>query len=147
MASDGPTDGTIRQGEPPTRSDFGPEGVLTDKVVPSAPVHPAMVILVWSLRVVAVLIAAWASLGAFFAMMFRFDSTDEFEMIKQVDVELGGELALAVVLFFVPNRIKKPVQCVLIVGVALLVWFFVSWNLIAHHEWVDRVRSGKNAGV
>ena len=110
--------------------------------MPSVEIHPAMLILVWTLRVVAVLVAAWASYWAFFAFMFRFDSSDEFEMIKQADVEYGGLLALAVVLFFVPGRIKKPVQCVLIVGVAAIVWLFVSWNLLAHHEWVHRVRSG-----
>ncbi|MBM4070529.1 MAG: hypothetical protein FJ271_16470 [Planctomycetes bacterium] len=135
MAPDDPTDGQFRQGEPPFRA-------RTEKPGRFAPQHLAMVILVWSLRVVAVLIAGWAGLGAFFAMMFRFDSSDELEWVKQVDVEVGGAMALAVVLFFVPNRIKKPLQCVLILGVAILLWVFVSWNLIAHHNWLDRVRSG-----
>jgi hypothetical protein len=141
MAADDPTDGTIRQGEPPYPSAPRPYSASAGRLVPST-ASRAAVVLVWSLRVVAVLIAAWAGLGAFFAMMFRFDSPDEFEMVKQFDVEVGGYLALAVILFFVPNRITKPVQCGLIVGVAALVWLFVSWNLIAHHEWVDRVRSG-----
>jgi hypothetical protein len=143
MAPDDPTNRAIREGEPPYRSGRGPEAGSTAKLVPSPAVHPAMVILVWCLRVVAVLIAAWAGLGAFFAFMFRFDSADELEMVKQADVEFGGLLALAVVLFFVPGRIKKPVQCLLILGVATLVWLFVSWNLLAHHEWVHRVRSGR----
>ncbi len=101
-----------------------------------------MLILVWSLRIVAVLIAAWASQWAFYAYMFRFDTADEFEMVKQFDVEYGGILALAVVLFFVPERIKKPIECLVILCVAALVWLLVSWNLLAHHEWVHRVRSG-----
>jgi hypothetical protein len=142
MAADDPNDGQFRRGEPSYRAVLGSEVASADKPDCSAALHPAMVILVWSLRVVAVLIAGWAGLGAFFAMMFRFDSSDELEMVKQFDVEVGGAMALAVVLFFVPNRIRKPVQCVLILGVALLVWVFVSWNLIAHHNWVDRVRSG-----
>jgi hypothetical protein len=142
MARDDLTDDAIRQGEPPFRSHPEPEAAPTNKPVP-AEVHPAMLIVVWSLRVVAVLIAAWAGLGAFFAYLFRFDSTDEFEMVKQADVEFGGLFALAVVLFFVPGRIKKPIQYILILGIAALVWLFVSWNLLAHHEWVDRVRSGR----
>jgi hypothetical protein len=132
----------IREGDPPNRSGPVFEATSTDNLGPPAAFRLVMVIVVWSLRMVAVLIATCAGLGAFFAMMFRFDSSDEFEWVKQVDVELGGAFALAVVLFFVPNRITKPVQCILIVGAALLVWLFVSWNLIAHHEWVDRVRSG-----
>jgi hypothetical protein len=90
-----------------------------------------------------VFIAAWASLEALSALMFRFDDSYEFRMIKQIDVEVGGKLALAVLLFFLPNRIKKPKECVVVIGVALLVWLFVSWNLVAHHEWVDWVRSGR----
>ena len=142
MSRDDPTDGAIRQGEPPHRSGSGPEAASIDKLAPTAAVHPVMVILIWSLRVVAVLIAGWAGLGAFFAMIFRFDTLEEFEMVKQLDVEVGGALALAVVLFFVPSRIKKPLQCVLILVIAGLVWLLVSWNLIAPHDWVDRVRSG-----
>jgi hypothetical protein len=136
-----PADDAIRAGEPPYRSSPTPGGIAENPHA-SATLHLALVLLVLVLRVVAVMIALWAGLGAFFAMMFRFDSNDEFEMVKQFDREVGGWFALAVVLFFVPNRIKKPAQCVLILGVALLVWIFVSWNLIAHHEWVDRVRSG-----
>jgi hypothetical protein len=135
MAPDDPNHGQFHADEPPF-------GASTDRPGYSAPQHLAMVVFVWSLRVVAVLIAGWAGLGAFFAMMFRFDSSDELEMVKQVDVEVGGAMALAVVLFFVPNRIRKPLQCVLILGVAVLLWVLVSWNLIAHHNWVDRVRSG-----
>jgi hypothetical protein len=142
MAPTDPTDGAICKCEPPYRSGPCSKAASTDKVVPSIAVHTAMVILIWSLRVVAVLIAGWAGLEAFFAFMFRFDSSDEFEMLKQADVEIGGLLALSVVLFFVPGRIKKPVQCVFILGVAALVWLFVSWNLLAHHEWVHRIRSG-----
>jgi hypothetical protein len=141
MSRDDPTAGAIRQGEPPHHSGPGLQAASTDKLAPTATVRPVMVILVWSLRVVAVLIAGGAGLGAFFAMMFRFDTLEELEMVKQFDVELGGALALAVVLFFVPNRIKKPRQCVLVLGIAALVWLFVSWNLTAHHEWVHRVRS------
>jgi hypothetical protein len=142
MSRDDPTDGAIRQGEPPHRLGSGPKAASIDKLASTAAVHPVMVILVWSLRVAAVLIAGWAGLGAFFAMMFRFDTLEEFEMAKRFDVEVGGALALAVVLFFVPSRIKKPLQCVLILGIAALVWLFVSWNLLAHHEWVHRIRSG-----
>jgi hypothetical protein len=142
MAPDYPTDGRLRHGEPPYRSGPGPEAASTDELGASAAIHPATVILVWSLRVVAVLIVGWAGLGAFFAVMFRFDSSDELEMIKQADLELGGAFALSVVLFFAPSRLRKPVHCVIILAVAVLVWLFVSWNLIAHHEWVDRVRSG-----
>ena len=142
MSHDGPTDGAIREGEPPYRSGRGLDAASPDELAPTATVHPLALILVWSLRVVAVLIAGWAGLGAFFAMMFRFDTVEEFEMVKKFDVEAGGALALAVILFFVPNRIMKPLQCVIIVGIAALVWLIVSWNLLAHHEWVDRVRSG-----
>src|SRR5262249_26010611 len=109
MVRDDANDDAIMEGEPPIRPRS--ETAPTDKHVPAPAMHPAMLVLVWSLRVVAVLIAAWASLGAFFAYMFRFDSTDEFEMVKQADVEFGGLLALAVVLFFLPGRIKKPLQC------------------------------------
>ena len=140
MARDGSNDDAIMEGDPPFRAHSAT--APTDKHAPAPAMHPAWLIVVWSLRVVAVLMAAWASLGAFFAFMFRFDSTDEFEMVKRADVEFGGLLALSVVLFFVPGCIKKPLQCLLIVFVAAIVWLFVSWNLLAHHEWVDRVRSG-----
>ena len=95
MAPDEPTDGAIHQGEPPYRSRPGPQAASTDKRGHSAAINSAMVVLAWSLRVVAVLIAGWAGLGTFFAVMFRFDSSDELEMIKQVDLELGGGFAAA----------------------------------------------------
>lgn len=139
---DDSTDDAIREGEPSFRSHLVPEAAPRNKRVPASAIHPAMLILVWSLRVVALLVAAWASQGAFFAYIFRFDSTDEFEFVKQADVEYGGLLALSVVLFFVPGRIKQPLQCILILGVASLVWLFVSGSLLAHHEWVHRVRFG-----
>lgn len=142
MARDDIAGDAIREGEPPFRSYPASEVTPTNKCVPAVASHPAILILVWFLRIVAIFIAAWASLGAFFAYIFRFDSTDEFEMVKQADVEFGGLFALAVVLFFVPGRINKPLQCILILCVAALIWLFVSWNLLAHHEWVDRVRSG-----
>jgi hypothetical protein len=142
MTPEKPTDGAIRPGEPPYRSGPGVEPGSTDNREGSATIRLAMALLVLVLRVVAVLIGVWAGFWAYFAMIFRFDSLDEFEMVKQFDREVGGWFALAVILFFLPNRIKKPVQCVLILGIAALVWLFVSWNLIAHHEWVDRVRSG-----
>ena len=133
-------DDAIREGEPPYRP--GSASEPTKAPLPAAAIHPAMLTVIWSLRVVAILLAAWTSMWSFFAYMFRFDSTDEFEMVKQADVEYGGLFALAVVLFFLPGRIKKPLHCILILGVAALVWLFVSWNLLAHHEWVHRVRSG-----
>ena len=106
------------------------------------PMFPVTQPVVCSFRVVAILVAGWAGVTAMYAMNFRFDSSSELEMVKQVDVEVGGAIALAVVLFFVPNRIRKPKQCILILGVALLIWVFFSWSLIAHHNWEDRVRSG-----
>jgi hypothetical protein len=142
MARDDSNDDAIMEGEPPFRPYSAPDVAPTNNHVLAPAIHPAMLFYVWASRVVAVLIAVWAALGAFFAYMFRFDSSDEFEMVKQVDLEYGGLLALAVVLFFVPGRIKKPVQCFLILCVAVLVWLFVSWSLLAHHEWVYRVRSG-----
>lgn len=140
MSRDGATERSKRQGEPPYRSGCCPGAASSDQLAPTATVHPLAVILVWSLRAVAVLIAGWTGLEALFAMMFRFDTAEEFEMVKRFDVEAGGALALAVVLFFVPNRIKKPLRCLLIVGIAALVWLFVSWNLLAHHESIMRVR-------
>ncbi len=141
MGLDDPNDGQFRQGEPPlVGSGYQRTSSHTDRR--SAGRQLAMVILVWSLRVVAVLIGGWAGLVAFFAMNFRFDSSDELEWVKQVDVEVGGAMALAIVLFFLPDRFRKPLQCVVILGVAVLLWIFVSWNLIAHHNWGDRVRSG-----
>jgi hypothetical protein len=142
MSRDDPTDGAIRQGEPPSRPIPGPDPVSTERLALSEGAHSVMIVLVWLLRVVAVLTSVWAGLIAFVACTFRFDSSDELKMVKQADVDCGGLFALAVVLFFVPGRIKKPLQCVIILGAAALLWLFVSWNLLAHHEWVHRVRSG-----
>ena len=130
------TDGAIREGQPPYRpSDC-------HHVTNPPAVHPVMLIVVWCLRVIAILLAGWAAFWSFFAMMFRLEGSDELEWVKGVDLQLGGAFALAVVLFFFPERIKKPQQCFLILGVAALVWFCVSGFLISSHEWQHRVRSG-----
>ena len=137
-----PTDGAIREGEPPYFSGHGSDTGSTGNLGSPPPMHPGMLILVWSLRVVAVLLAGWAAFWTYFAMWFRLEGSDELEWVKKVDLQLGGAFALAVVLFFVPERLKKPIQCLLILGIAALVWFCVSGYLISSHEWQHRVRSG-----
>jgi hypothetical protein len=83
VESNDATHGAIREGEPPYRRGHNPSR------------HPAMLVLVWSLRVVAVLLAGWAANWTYFAMWFRMEGSSELEMIKVVDVELGGAFALA----------------------------------------------------
>ncbi|MBM3992720.1 MAG: hypothetical protein FJ303_00965 [Planctomycetes bacterium] len=118
-----PNDGAIREGEAPYFSDNGTDTDPTSNVANPPPAHTMMLLLVWSLRVLAVLLAGWAAYWTFFAMMFRLEGFDELEWIKKVDLELGGAFALAVVFFFVPERLKKPMQCFLIIAIAALVGF------------------------
>src|SRR5687768_8630469 len=63
-------------------------------------------------------------------------------MDQESSLELGGLFALAVVLFFVPARLQKPIQCLLIFGSAALIWFCVSGYLISAHESQHRFRMG-----
>src|SRR5262245_48976044 len=93
----------------------------------------------WLLQVVAVVVAGWAAAGTYFAVWFRIEGSSELQMIKNDDLQLGGAFALAVVLFFVPDQLKKPVRCLLIVGIAAWVWVAVSGGLIFWHDWQVRV--------
>jgi hypothetical protein len=136
MTTSDPTDGAIREGEPPYRPSHG------DRAASPAAMHPVVLMVVWALRLIAVLLAGWAAFWSFFAMMFRLEGSDELEWVKRVDLQVGGIFALALVLFFVPGRIKKPIQCLLILGIAAGIWFCVSGFLISSHEWQHRVRSG-----
>src|SRR5262249_22920901 len=124
-------DGTIREGEPPYFSGHGSDAGSTSNLASPPSVHPVMRFLVWYLRIVAVLLAGWAAFWTYFAMWFRLEGSDELKWIRKADLELGGIFALAVVLFFVPERLKKPIQCLLIFGIAALVWSCVSGYLIA----------------
>jgi len=142
MTTPDPIDGAIREGEPPYFSGHGSDTDSASNVASSPPMHPGMRIVAGCLRVVAVLLAGWAAFWTYFALWFRLEGSDELEWVKKVDLELGGAFALAVVLFFVPQRLKKPMQCLLILGIAALVWFCVSGCLISSHEWQHRVRSG-----
>ena len=103
--------------------------------------HPVMSIVAWFLRAVAVLLTGWAAYWTYFAMGFRLEGSGELEWAKKADLVLGGAFALGVILFFVPERLKKPIQCLLILGIAVLVWFCVSGYLISSHEWQYHVRS------
>jgi hypothetical protein len=142
VTPDEPTHDAIREDEPPYPSGHGADPTSTGNLAPPPAMHPVTLIFVWLLRVVAVLLGAWAAFWTFFAMNFRMEGSDELEWVKRVDLELGGAFALAVILFFLPERLKKPVQCLLILGTAALVWFCVSGFLISSHEWQHRVRSG-----
>jgi hypothetical protein len=141
MTPPDPTDGAIREGEPPYVSGHGSGNGSTNRTSPP-PTDSAILAFVWALRAVAVVLAGWAAYWTYFAMWFRLEGFDELQWVKQEDLKLGGAFALAVVLFFVPGRFKKSVQCILIIGIAALAWFCVSGYLISSHEWQYRVRSG-----
>jgi hypothetical protein len=96
--------------------------------------------LVRMFRVIAVLVALPTAIETYFAMWFRFDTLEEFDWVKNLDVVLGGAFALAFSLFFLPGKLKKPKVCSLVVGIAVLIWLSVSGYLLSLHEWQYRVR-------
>jgi hypothetical protein len=57
-------------------------------------VHSVMLILVWFLRVVAVLLAGWAAFWTYFALWFRLEGSSELEWIKGEDLKLAVRLPL-----------------------------------------------------
>jgi hypothetical protein len=93
------------------------------------------------LRVIAVLLVAWAADSTYFAMCARLESSAELQQIRELDLLFGAAWGISIVLFFFPDCIKKPVRCLLVLGIAAMVWFCVSGFLISSHEWQHYVRS------
>jgi hypothetical protein len=93
------------------------------------------------LRVIAVLIAGWAAVGAYYAMWFRMEGSSELRMIEEVDLDIGGMFALAFVLFFAPGRIRAPKAWLLTAIGAASIWICVSGGLIHRHREQHRFRS------
>jgi len=58
------------------------------------------------LRGLAVLLALLGLFGTHSAMWFRLEEEGDLERIQQVDLVLGGMLALAFVLFFAPGQLR-----------------------------------------
>jgi hypothetical protein len=88
------------------------------------------------LRVLGLILAVVALHEAFFAMIFRLESSFELRQMELHDLDIGGVFALAFVLLFGPGRWKAPRAWLLTALCALLVWGLASGALI----WSQRVQ-------
>lgn len=80
--------------------------------------------------------------AAYFAAMFRFDSSDEYHWALQLDAELGLAAAVSVALVGIPPVGRNTFQWrAVLLTAALLTWILVSGGLASHHHRQDVIRS------
>jgi hypothetical protein len=96
-----------------------------------------------AMHVVGLLLGVGATYAAFFAFMFRFDTSAEYEGVLQLDAVLGCAFAIAVILFFGPDRFRGAGKhWLLTTTAAIAIGVLVGGGLTHWHWTVDRIRSG-----
>jgi hypothetical protein len=93
------------------------------------------------LRVGGFVLALVASCEAYCAMWFRLEGSDELKMIEQVDLEIGAQFGLALLLYFAPDCRRNIKAWTLAIVSAATIWAGVSGFLIWRHREQDRIRS------
>ncbi len=94
------------------------------------------------LRSISIVIAFAALMEAFFAYMYRFESTHEYEWALRMDFVLGFLFAVAFFLWRIPGSAAATFtrHVVTVCGI-VVIWGAVSGSLFLHHHWQYHIRS------